>query len=250
VPTPLSTHLELAASMQSEIVALEEASAVEDSELGQLTRRYEELLTLRETEPETLRREAYAELAKQRIALVEAHALALAQERERSAALEATLRAEIDALRLAAAPLVEEEEEDELAEAMEEEEEEEEAASDDGDELPTIVAAYRMLTGTRVEIASEPNCVVCTAINPATRRVVRFELAVEAGRVEFAPTANAALLPEYLRDGVVAEEHDAPALLAAVIEALGEGEEAEEEEEEEVTAAVVPEAEVEAGAEA
>ena len=237
--------------MQSEIVALEEASAVEDSELGQLTRRYEELLTLRETEPETLRREAYAELAKQRIALVEAHALALAQERERSAALEATLRAEIDALRLAAAPLVEEEEEDELAEAMEEEEEEEEeAASDDGDELPTIVAAYRMLTGTRVEIASEPNCVVCTAINPATRRVVRFELAVEAGRVEFAPTANAALLPEYLRDGVVAEEHDAPALLAAVIEALGEGEEAEEEEEEEVTAAVVPEAEVEAGAEA
>ena len=241
--------------MQSEIVALEEASAVEDSELGQLTRRYEELLTLRETEPETLRREAYAELAKQRIALVEAHALALAQERERSAALEATLRAEIDALRLAAAPLVEEEEEDALAEAREEEEEEEEeeAASDDGDELPTIVAAYRMLTGTRVEIASEPNCVVCTAINPATRRVVRFELAVEAGRVEFAPTANAALLPEYLRDGVVAEEHDAPALLAAVIEALGEGEEAEEaeeEEEEEVTAAVVPEAEVEAGAEA
>ena len=93
------------------------------------------------------------------------------------------------------------------------------------------VQYYKFLTNISLELEDNGKTCVCTARNRAKKRLTKFSLtkAIEqekSNELNYAPLANAHLLPEYLQTELTFEKDLSTVLVADVLSALYNDEEA------------------------
>ena len=86
-----------------------------------------------------------------------------------------------------------------------------------------VVGFYELMTG--MSVKSEGNSsFTCTLKNTIERKATRFTISEDADDLDFVPTANTDMLPDFLQSEITFEKSQAPAMLAGALMHLYDGE--------------------------